>query len=145
MLQAPNRPPMRLASLLCVLALAGCREALPSEPGAFTGPTFPLVYEVGPTASFGANSTDTVVFTAANGQANETSSTGLPWKLEIDAPLETERTYILEATTTALGSQAGLTARILVDGSVVAEESVQGLQGGVRTTRTIRTSYRHRP
>lgn len=136
----------RLLPLLLFGALvAGCdsEERPPREIPPAT--EFTITYSVVPTQQLGAPTVDIIRFTGADGAEGELRNVTLPWRLNVQAPVDLDRVYSLSSQVTVGGDVTGMVATITVGDQPVSQGVVVGDPGGLNQTRTARAVWRYQP
>ncbi|PAP77998.1 hypothetical protein [Rubrivirga marina] len=137
----------RLLSLLLLsVFVIGCDSNDERPPRDIPPPTeFTLSYSVRPTPELGAPTVDVLRFVGEDGAVGELRNVSLPWQLNVQAPVDVDRVYYLEAELTVGGDVTGMIATLTVDGEPVSQGVVPGEPGGLNRTRTARATWRYRP
>ena len=140
-------PMARLLSLLLIGAvIAGCDSADERPPRQLPPATeFDLIYSVEPTPQMGAPSADVIRFVGADGETGTLRNVSLPWFLPVQAPVDVDRVYSLEAELTVGGDVTGMVATLTVDDQPVSQGVVSPDPGGLNQTRTARAVWRYSP
>ena len=88
---------------------------------------------------------DDIRFTGEDGAEGELRNVALPWRLNVQAPVDVDRVYSLSSQVTVGGDVTGMIATITVGDQPVSQGVVPGDPGGFNQTRTARAVWRYQP